>query len=391
MNLKYTSLLLLFSVLSMFQLTAQTNQLSPTAEISILTIGPGDNLNDAFGHNGFRINDSSVGMDIVFGYGEYDFETPNFYLKFAQGKLNYKISLDYFSDFYRQYAMVYNRTIEEQVLNLSQTEKQNLYDFLINNYQPENRKYLYDFFYDNCATKIRDVAENAIEGTIEFNPPENFEPKTFRKLIHDHTGRNTWGSFGIDVALGAVIDKEATPREHMYLPKYIHGFFENATLNGTDNLVKKSTVLYQRVEPPTESNFLWSPLMMFGILCLIILYITYRDYKNNSRSKWLDISLFAITGIIGIVVLLLWFATDHSATANNYNMLWAFPLNLFVIGQLLRPQAKSWFKKYLKFLIILLALMTFHWVIGIQVFALGMIPLMVALLVRYVFLVNFFE
>lgn len=312
MNLKYTSLLLLFSILSMFQLTAQQTQLSPNAEISILTIGPGDNLNDAFGHNGFRIKDRSVGMDIVFGYGEYDFETPNFYLKFAQGKLNYKISLDYFSDFYHQYAKVYNRTIEEQVLNLSQTEKQNLYDFLLNNYQPENRKYLYDFFYDNCATKIRDVAENAIEGTIEFKPADNFKPKTFRNLIYDHTGRNTWGSFGIDVALGAVIDKEASPREHMYLPTYIHDFFENATLNGNKKLVKKSKVLYQRVEPLTKSNFLWSPLMIFGILSLFILYITYRDFKNNSRSKWLDVCLFAITGTIGIVVLLLWFATDHS-------------------------------------------------------------------------------
>lgn len=388
MNLKYALLLFILSILSMFQLNAQGNELSPTAEISILTIGPGDNLNDAFGHNGFRINDGSLGMDIVFGYGEYDFETPNFYLKFAQGKLNYKISLDYFSDFYRQYAIVYNRTIEEQVLDLSQTEKQNLYEFLINNYQPENRKYLYDFFYDNCATKIRDVAENAIEGNIEFNPPDNFEPKTFRKLIHDHTGRNTWGSFGIDLALGAVIDKEATPREHMYLPVYIHEFFGNATLNGTENLVKKSTVLYQRVEPPTESDFLWSPLMIFGILALIILYITYMDFKNHRRSKWLDISIFAITGTIGIVVLLLWFATDHSATANNYNLLWAFPINLFVIGQLLKPQVKGWFKKYLKFLIILLVLMTFHWVIGIQVFALAMIPLMVALVVRYVFLLN---
>ena len=106
---------------------------------------------------------------------------------------------------------------------------------------------------------------------------------------------------------------------------------------------------------------------------------------------WLDISLFIITGCIGVFLLLLWFATDHNATAHNYNLLWAFALNIFMIGQLKRDQPKLWFMKYLKFLLIMLCLLVLHWTIGVQVFALTLIPLLIALTVRYVYLVNHFK
>ncbi|MEZ4802544.1 MAG: DUF4105 domain-containing protein [Gelidibacter sp.] len=380
----------LFFFLLIFSGHAQNNQLSPNADISVLTIGPGESLNDAFGHSAFRINDRTVGMDVVYGYGEYDFDTPNFYLKFAQGKLNYQMSENSFSDFYRFYSY-FNRTIDEQVLNLSPKEKQNLYDYLITNYKPENRKYLYDFFYDNCATRIRDVVEKDIESNVEFEKPQNFKPKTFRELIHEQTGRNNWGSFGIDLALGSVIDKKASPYEHMFLPKYIHEFFGNAKFDSDKNLVKKSTTIYKRLDKPVHKNFMFSPLMVLGLLSLLIVYITYSDNKKNKRSKWLDIILFTTTGLIGILMLLLWFATDHTATAQNYNLLWAFPLNILVIGQLFKSKVKAWCIKFLKLLLILLMLLVVHWIMGIQVYAIGLIPLLIALSIRYVFLISFFK
>ena len=387
MKLKLFTFIFLINIVSIF---AQQFQLSPEAKLSVLTIGPGESLNDAFGHNGFRIKDNSLGIDVVYGYGEYDFDAPNFYLKFAQGKLNYLISRHNFSDIVYHYSQN-NRNIDEQVLNLTKEEKQKLFNFLENNYKPENRRYLYDFFYDNCATRIRDVALKATDRSIDFNVPKNFEPKTFRTLIHDHVGLNTWGSFGIDIALGSVIDRKASVNEHMFLPKYIHDFFENATLNSTQNLVESSSNLYEKKATRSSSNFLLSPIIVMGLIGFIILFFTYKDYKNNTRSKWLDLIIFGTTGIIGVLILLLWFATDHSATAQNYNVLWAFPLNIIVIGQLLRPTVKNWFKSYLKFLVIMLCLMTLHWVIGVQVFAIGLIPLLIALLVRYVFLIQFFN
>ncbi|GGW60409.1 uncharacterized protein DUF4105 [Winogradskyella epiphytica] len=387
MKIKLLFITLLLTVVSAF---AQQIQLSPDAKVSVLTMGPGESLNDAFGHNGFRISDKNLGLDVVYGYGEYDFDAPNFYLKFAQGKLNYLISRHHFSNIYNHYSAA-NRTITEQVLNLSTEEKQKLFNYLENNYKPENRRYLYDFFYDNCATRIRDVSLKATDRDIKFNAPDDAELKTFRSLIHDHVGLNTWGSFGIDIALGSVIDRPASAYEHMFLPAYINTYFENATIGGSEQLVQSSSILYKKKENQDSASFLFSPLMIMGLLAILILFITYKDFKNNSRSKWLDLTLFTLTGLIGFLILFLWFATDHTATAHNYNVLWAFPLNLFAMSQLLKPKASQWFNRYLKFLIIMLCLMTMHWLIGVQVFAIGLMPLLIALLIRYIYLVRFYN
>lgn len=384
---------LLFLCLFLFVevITAQQDILSEQAEISVLTIGSGALLNDSFGHNAFRVKDPVKGIDLAFNYGVYDFETPNFYLKFAQGKLNYLIGLNYYEDFFEAYISQ-NRSIKEQVLNLSQIEKQKLFDYLLNNIKPENRRYLYDFFYDNCATKIKDVTNIALNNSIQFNDPRDFKPQTFRELIHSNLNRNSWGCFGIDLALGSVIDKKATPEEHMFLPKYIYRFFEVATIkNSNKPLIKKSNVLYEKIDAPIPSQLLTSPLFIFGILGGFILFITYTDFKKQKQSVWLDITLFSLTGIIGILILLLWFATDHKGTHQNYNLLWACALNILVIGQLLKQKTSTWFIKYLKFLVILLCLLTLHWVIGVQVFAIGLIPFLIALFIRYLFLIKYYS
>lgn len=381
MRLKLSFLLVLFTTLTFaFQF-----QLSPKAEVSVLTFGPGTSLNDAFGHNAFRIKDQ--GIDLVYGYGEYDFDAPNFYLKFARGKLNYLISRHRFSDIYRYYSSQ-NRSIAEQILNLTDQEKQKLFDFLENNYKPENRAYLYDFFYDNCATKIRDVAQKVTDQKIDYNLPEDFEQATFRELIHEHLNRNTWGSLGIDIALGSVIDRNATSYEYMYLPKYIYSFFEEAQFENGINVIKSSSELYSSRTETTNSNILLSPLVILGLIALLIIYVTYKDYKSNARTRWVDSLIAMITGIIGLLLLFLWFGTDHSATANNYNLLWAFPFNILIVHQLRKQSPKKWIKGYLKFLIIMLVLLTMHWVIGVQVFAIGLIPLLLAIAFRYIYVVK---
>lgn len=384
-------LLFLFLFLFVHIITAQQNKLSEQTEISVLTVGPGTSLNDAFGHSAFRIKDPIKGIDIVFNYGVYDFETPNFYLKFAQGKLNYLIGLNYYEDFFENY-IAQNRTIKEQVLNLSTSEKQSLFDYLINNYKPENRAYLYEFFFDNCATKIKDVTQIALNNSIVFSKPKDYKPQTFRTLIHNNLNKNSWGSLGIDVALGSVIDRKASPEEQMFLPENIYKFFNVATIKSKNqSLVKETKVLYNKLDSPEPSNFLTSPLFVFGIIGLFIVYITYFDYKKQKRTVWLDVTLFSMTGLIGVLILLLWFATDHKGTHQNYNLLWAFVLNIFVIGQLFRKKALAWFVKYLKLLVILLCLLTLHWIIGVQVFAIGLIPLLIALLIRYVYLLKYYN
>lgn len=385
MSVRILFLLVLISVQNVF-----SQQLSPDATVNVLTIGPGAHLNDAFGHSAFHIQDDSQNIDLVFNYGVYDFDTPNFYTKFAQGKLNYLIGLNYFDDFLLMYKRQ-DRTVLSQELNLDASQKQALFDYLLNNYKPENRRYLYDFFFNNCATKIRDVLQAAVGVPIVFNDPDNFKPKTFRTLIQDKLDANSWGSLGIDIALGSVIDQTATAEEHMFLPEYINTFFGLATFgNSNKKLVKSEQIVYRKQDKKAdETSFLISPFVIMSILGLLILSITYFNYKKNKRTKLLDIVILGVSTLIGLVLLLLWFATDHTATAQNYNLLWAFPFNIILAVQLFKKQPKPWTLKFLKFLIILLALLTFHWVVGIQVFAPALIPLLIALAIRYIYVVYY--
>lgn len=377
----------LFLVLGFHQVFSQ--QLSTQAEVSVITIGPGTSLNDAFGHNIFRIRDRANGLDVGYDYGRFPFNEPGFYLNFAQGKLNYSIGKSKFQDL-KDFYIWQNRTITEQVLNITLEEKQALLNYLITNYKPENRDYLYDFFFDNCATKIRDVLQVVLNNNITFHEPENFKPQTFRSLIRDKVPANSWGSVGIDLALGSVIDQQATAEEHMFLPAYIQAFFSQATI-GNRKLVKSEETIYQEKPNPSNLDVLWSPLIMFSIISVIMLGITYSDFKKQTRNKILDATILIITTLLGILILLLWFATDHQATAQNYNLLWAFPLNVVLAWHINKTNPRPWVLKFLKFLVIMLFLMSFHWIIGIQVFAPALIPLLVALFVRYSYLIIYFK
>lgn len=371
---------------------SQELQLSPQAEISVLTFSPGTNLSDAFGHNAFRIKDRSLGLDVVYGYGGYDFEAPNFVLKFAQGKLDYLITKKNFSEIFQIYSY-YDRTIDQQKLNLNPSQKQRLYNYLITNYKPKNRRYLYDFFYDNCATKIRDVINIATNQSITYSSTARGEQKTFRDLIHEHVGHNTWGSFGIDIALGSLIDRPATIEEQLFLPKYIYSTFETTKTKTNEPLVSTTNTIYKSKKNKSyaSSQFITSPFLIITLVSVFILFMTYKDFKSQKRTKWLDIFIFSITGISGILLLFLWFGTNHTATGYNYNLLWAFPLNLFSLSQLFRNKIKNWFRGYLKFLVIMLSLMILHWLIGVQIFAFALLPLLIAFILRYVYLIHVFK
>jgi len=373
-------------LLSFFFSFSQIPQLTDNTEISIITIGPGNLLNDSFGHNGFRVKNEY--LDAIYDYGRYNFDDPNFYTNFARGKLKYLMGAANSKSIFAFYKSQ-NRTIKEQVLNLNQEQKAALLNYLANNYKPENRAYLYDFFYNNCATKIRDVLETVSNGNIEYKTPKVYKEETFRDLIQNNLYWNSWGSFGIDIALGSVIDRTATPREYMFLPENIFQFYNEAHFKDSEKkLIKETEIIYLQKENFKRGRFLLSPIFIISILSIIIIFITYKDNKNNKRSKWLDGVIFTITGIIGVLLLLLWFATDHSATAQNYNLLWACPISLIALFQIFKSSTKRWVIGYLKLLVIMLCLMGLHWVIGVQVYAYALIPLLIALFVRYVYLIK---
>lgn len=381
--------LLLLLLLLKFSIGFAQFQLSEDATISIITIGPGKELYDSFGHSAFRVQDPANNRDLIFNYGTFDFDTPNFYLKFARGKLPYALSVRDYQGFLNAYIRE-NRTFVEQELDLTYGQKTKIFNALLKNAQPENREYKYDFFFDNCATRMRDVLKKSLGDDLNYNAGYAPEQYTFRALIQQRLDRNTWGSLGIDICLGAVIDQTATEWQHQYLPEYVHDAAAMATIFHNNNekpLVKNKTVVFNaNGSNKLKPFFLLTPLAVFGVIGLFILGITYRDYKRKKRSGWLDAILFFITGLVGSLLLLLWIATDHTATANNYNLLWAFPLNLLFFSLISRSKVKKWLYRYVFFLILLMVLMVFHWVTNVQVFAIGLIPFLVALALRWVYL-----
>ena len=382
-------LIILFLLIVSFTLNAQL-KLTTESQISVLTMGPGTALNDAFGHTAIRIKDPVYKFDIVFDYGRYDFETEHFYLKFAQGKLDYEVIQSEFKRFFRYYQYN-NRSVKEQVLNLSTAQKTALYEHLKETIKPENKSYPYDFFYNNCATKLKDDIENILDNQLVYYPKPTFEQFSFRNLIRSDLNQNSWGSLGIDLALGSKIDQIATVEEHMFLPKYLYQLLENARLKSDDSKLISTSKTLNPSNATAQNNFFSSPFFILGILAFIMLLVTYKDYKNKTRSKWLDISLFAFTGVIGVVLLLLWVATDHQTTAYNYNLLWACAFNLLFIPSIYKSKLNNRGLSYLKFLVLLLCLMGLHWITGVQSFAISLIPLLIAIGVRYLFLIHHFK
>ena len=332
--------------------------LGEKSEISVLTIAPGKALNDAFGHAAFRVRDPDLNIDIVYDYGRYDFDTEGFYLKFIQGKLQYKVGWFYFKDFMRYYE-VEQRAMKAQVLNLNIDERSKIFDYLRKNTRPENQFYLYDFFYDNCSTKIEYIIRSNKNNDIVLE--SDIELKTFRDLLHSQLNNHQWGRLGIDIVLGSVIDQKASLKEHLFLPKYLNSVLETSSFGDSKMpVVKKTEPLIESSSEITQTYFFSSPIFVLGLLAKIILIITVLDYKRKKVSKWLDVLIFTITGLIGSLLLFLWFATDHTATAFNYNFLWAFALNLLYIPQTFKNSPSSKFVPYLKFLVILLFLLLFQ-------------------------------
>ena len=368
---------------------ASAQILSHYSDISILTVGPGDNLNDSFGHSAIRVKDYVMNYDIVFDYGRYDFNSPNFYLKFARGQLDYQLGVSYFDDFFDIYLRQ-GRSIDSQTLDLTQEEKQQIFSYLLTNNLPENRAYRYDFFYDNCANRIPLVLEESLTDSLVYQNPKEFKLKTFRDLIYECVDKNSWGSFGIDLALGSVIDKRTSLEDQLFLPKYVRSYFENAQRKGGKKLIKKSENLLE--EKPVEKEYsLANPMTILTSFSLILLVLTIVDWKRQKRFKWLDVMLFLTTGLLGVLVLLLWFATDHTATAFNYNFLWAFAPNVLMVVAISRSQLATWMKGYLKFLLLLMALMVLHAITKVQVFSWALFPFCLALAFRYFFLLRQFK
>ncbi len=362
-------------------------QLSEYSEISIVTAGPGTELYEAFGHSAIRIKDPVFNLDLIYNYGMFDFKAPNFYSNFTKGKLLYQLARYDFKYFLSSYKKD-NRWVKQQVLNLNQRQKQAFFLYLQNNATPENATYFYDPYFNNCATKLRDITVTILDDKVSFKDASLFKNQSFRQLMDKEIPWNTWGSFGINLALGSKLDAKADFKQYMYLPDHVFTIFKNSTIlidNKIDNLVKREDILLDYKELKQKISIL-NPFLIFSFISLIGLFITFLDFKKKKRTKSLDFTVLFVTGLIGIIVVFLWFFTDHSTTPNNFNFLWAFAPNLIIAFLMLKQSPKKWLTLYFKFLLLLLILIPIIWILGVQLFPISVIPLLILFFIRYFFL-----
>ncbi len=374
---------LLFS----FQVTAQFGRLSDQAEVSIITVGPGANLYDCFGHSAFRIKDPAKGLDRAYNYGQFAFSEGGFVTKFTMGVAQYRLGAYPFENFYNNYIQE-NRWLTEQVLNLNLEEKQAIYEALETNHLPENRKYVYDPFFDNCATRMRDIVKEVMGDAIIYNSDHLTKTSTIRSLVDENSYNHPWVDLGIDVALGAIIDKVATPEEYMYLPDYVLAAYANATILRDGRAVpavKQTKKLFESDYYEIRQDKL-SPTLVFAVIAVVLTVFTVIDFLKGKRSRFMDFGIMLVTGLFGAFLIFLWFFTYHKTTVDNLNIFWAFAPNAVVAFYLIKREPPKWVRVYVRFLFILLIAMAFVWLLQLQVYNTAMIPLMLFLAVRYGFL-----
>ncbi len=310
-------------------------------EFSLLTCGSGAEIYSIFGHSAIRLVDKSTGRDWVYNWGIFDFNDPDFYKNFLQGKLRYRLGVQRFSDFLRSYKYQ-RRTVMEQAILLDDVQKKNLLFLLEENSKPENRYYLYDFFFDNCSTRIRDLLARRL-GLQFINDVSRSSGMSFREGLHEYNGSRPWVQFGMDLIVGSRADELMDASEQMYLPQYL---MENLS----DYVVLRDSVAGSLLGPVVYrldytdqkigDNFPW-PLVLFSIFFFVVL-AGQLFCKGAFFQKWLDVLIFLVFGIAGLIMAYMWWGTDHYSTKANWNLLWANPLYLLLIYPILRGFDMRW-------------------------------------------------
>ena len=330
----FPAVLLLLLTLFIHPVPAQV-QLTDSAKISLLTASPWHGAVYAlFGHTAIRVQDDSTGVNAVFNYGYFDSSQPRFIYQFVRGETDYILGVTSFEEFLSEYAYKGQQVIAQE-LNLTPVEKQQLYEALSVNALPENRGYRYNYFYDNCATRPRDMVEKYTDGEVQY-PPTPRE-QTYRDLVHEYVDSYPWLLFGIDLVIGNSADRPIDVREKMFIPRYLMDSFDGAIVQKNDTL--RYPLVKQRemvLKPDAERNSpkaasLFSPLVTAFLLLLMTLYISLVQMirlNTTKLSRYYDTLLFGVTGLGGLMLFFMMFFSAHPAMNPNWNFVW---LNLFAL------------------------------------------------------------
>ncbi len=378
------ALLFVFLFASGLTSQAQNVVLSREAEISVVVADPGTvELFEVFGHPAIRVFDPVNQIDGAFNYGVFDFNQPNFYLNFTKGYMNYMLAVWRYPSFETAYISE-NRSLNEYVLNLSQKQKQEIFDFLVNNAKPENRHYFYDYFYDNCATRIWDVFDITLKDDLHFDPGYVETGHSFRTLVDSLTVNKPWGDFGIDLCLGLPMDKKLTAYEYMFLPEFLGRGIAKATIDRegeTQPFVLEKRLIFQSA--PKEINHgLFTPNTLFWPVFMLILVVTISSLLKNKDFRFIDMLIFGVVGIVGLLLLILWVTTNHTAAANNLNIIWANPLYLIGVFYFFKRKKPGWLRWFFLINLIVMILLLIFWPLNPQGINIAVIPIILTLGLR---------
>ena len=349
-----------------------STQLSDEAQISLLTCASGDEIYSYFGHSAVRINDPQLGIDYVFNYGIFSFDAPNFIWRFTKGETDYLLAGERMSTFIDAYNKE-QRSVYEQVLEITQSEKQSLFDALVENAKKENRVYRYRHFSDNCSTRVRDQFEKCVNNQLEYDTSKDVK-LTYRQLIDLCVPENSWNGFGIKIALGIPCDKTTTYAEKMFLPEFLSNDMALAKIKRDGvavPFVKPRTTIYEA--PTIKSGFsLTSPVVVINLILILVAGLTFLEFKRKRRMVALDFMVFFSFGFAGLLLSFLCFVSVLEATGWNLNLIWALPTHLIFAFLWLFPSLRPKLIWYLKltagivllFLVSMLFLpQTFHWLV----------------------------
>ncbi|WP_346694994.1 DUF4105 domain-containing protein [Barnesiella viscericola] len=357
-------------------------------QVSLLTCGPGTEVYELFGHSALRVRQPGPGgFDYVFNYGMFNFNAPAFVWRFTKGETDYCLGVNDFRDFLFNYVMRESR-VDEQVLNLTPEQSEALFAALLENARPENRVYRYNFLFDNCATRPRNMVEATLDNRVRYREPEGVLP-TFREEIDRYAERCPWLIFGIDLALGSGLDRPMTYREQMFGPEVLKEAFARAEIQLSPDsaavpLVSRTEVLYDPETPalPGITPFYLTPLFFAWLLLAVVAGVSVYDIRRGRCSRVFDTVLFTLYGLGGVIIFFLVFVSVHPATSPNYSAFWLHPLWLLVALFIWFKSLKKIVRYYhfANFAGLLIFLLLWHWIP--QQFNTAFIPLVLVLILR---------
>jgi len=367
-------------LLGLIYLPGVFSQQAKDTIVYLLTCGPGTETYSIYGHSALRIVIPDKRSDIVYNWGVFDFNTSNFAWKFAKGRLEYMVIAES-TDAFLQMYLYEKRYVVSQKINMEPGEKAQLYRLINENLKPENSRYRYDFFYDDCSTRIRDLLEKSIGAKLLYPPVETEKLPTFRGMVGKYQNPYPWLQFGINLIMGSPGDKLAAYRDRMFLPLDLKKELSQAVVNRSGKMIpllQNPEIIIDFEATVVKKNFLISPVVVFTLLLIIILIISAR-IKSLRANNILDLIVFFIFSVLALLMIFFNFFTDHQQMKWNLNILWLNPFILICIFSfLLRVRRIIWFRIVFYTSAIFLVV---HFILP-QSFDMAIIPLVLILLIR---------